>query len=364
MDYIARDPASIAIIENSREITYAELYRDVGRFIHAIRRFELGAGSVVALEWTTLHLHWLLALSFESESILTFTYAKHEAKLYGPFLTTVDMALGDKKALPNGARRVHAITQGWVDSALAMAPMDNIQRPALSLDAPVITYYGSGMTSTGKRMIQTVRAHDFRIRMYGAKAGFTAQSRFLLNHGFSVQFVYGNAAACLRQGGTCITTTDSLCDAITAFDVTHVPLLPGNLAMALETLPQDFVKPESLTVLAFGAPMPATLRARALQVFATVVSDNYGSNEAGSICAIDRDGVGTVLPGVLVEVVDDDDQILTDQPGQKRRWCRGLHRRSGNHGAHVQRGGGLSRRHWNHARFPDPGINWAGRRPY
>ena len=77
-------------------------------------------------------------------------------------------------------------------------------------------------------------------------------------------------------------------------------------------------KPEQLTVLAFGAPMPATLRVRALQVFASAVTDNYGSNEVGSVCRIDSDGIGTVLPGVQVEVVDDNDQILVDQPGYVR----------------------------------------------
>jgi acyl-coenzyme A synthetase/AMP-(fatty) acid ligase len=94
---------------------------------------------------------------------------------------------------------------------------------------------------------------------------------------------------------------------------THTTLLPLRLRQTLDALPASFVKPQNLMVVSFGAAMSEALRARADARLATALLDFYGCNEAGFISVIrsrGAGGIGTVIPGAAVEIVDDSDAPL------------------------------------------------------
>ena len=321
-DYIAYHaalhPADVAIIQNGTKITYAQMHRDLGRFLRAARGFELTAGNRVAIEWTSLYHHWLLVLSFETLGAVTFSYAKSEMAVLRPVLANVDLIIGTEDALQIGARRAQQITQQWIDEVLALEPDNDFRPPQLGPDSPTRLHCSSGTTGEMKSMIRTVKVNEYRIWQYQEKEGYSRHSRYILGLPFSVHAVFGRATACIRMGGTCVYDTDNLIQALSNYDATHIALLPNHLATILDLLPENFVKPKLLTVSTFGAAVPSRLRARALQDLAADLIESYGTNEVGTICTIGRDRNGIVLPGVKVEVVDEHDQPLIDQPGHIR----------------------------------------------
>ncbi|MBL6957874.1 MAG: acyl--CoA ligase, partial [Rhodospirillales bacterium] len=110
----------------------------------------------------------------------------------------------------------------------------------------------------------------------------------------------------------------NLARALTDFEATHVTLLPLILVSLLDNLSEDYVKPENLCIATIGAPVPDNVRKRALDRLAVKLIESYGTNEIGPICTMNADGTGTVLPGVQVEVVDEQGRPVMGQPGRVR----------------------------------------------
>ena len=312
-------PASVAVIEDGREITYAEFHRDLGCFIAAAREFGLQPGNTVAIEWADLYPHWLLLLAFESLGVITGTYYRSEIDTAGPLLRSVDLVFSTPGIAPEDAKRVHDLTGKWIEAALAQPPVD-IGPSAYAAPARQLRIaHTSGTTGRIKWKASTVQNQEFWLEQYIRRSGFTPQSRYMVNLGFGVQSIYIYATACLRAGGTCISAPRvNLARALTDFEATHVTLLPLILVSLLDNLSEDYVKPENLCIATIGAPVPDNVRTRALDRLAVKLIESYGTNEIGPICTMNADGTGTVLPGVQVEVVDEQGRPVMGQPGRVR----------------------------------------------
>ena len=167
-------------------------------------------------------------------------------------------------------------------------------------------------------MVKTLRAHDFWIWHNQIRSGCNRKTRYVVSQSLCLLGTYYFATACIRMGGTCVFESWNFLSAISTYDVTDITLLPTLLAQVLDNLPENFKKPEKLSVYTFGGSVSKALRARALDSFATEIVESYGANEVGSICTVAANGVGSVLPGMRVQVVDDEDRPVTGQPGHVR----------------------------------------------
>ena len=312
-------PASVAVIDGDSEITYAEFHRDLGRITAAVRQFGLHPGQTVAIEWTAFYHHFLLVLAFETLGVVTASFDRETIKTVQPLLKSVDLVIGSPGMAPKSAKRVHELTGKWIEAALAGKAKDNGDLVYLHPDTPVRIGHTSGTTGRTKWKASTARNQEFWINQCTQRSGYSRQTRYMLHMGFAIQSIYSNSTACLRAGGTCIIAGNvSLAQALTKYEATHVTLLPVTLMTLLDTLPEGYVKPPDLTLLMIGAPVPKAIRKRALDRLAVNLIDGYGTNETGPICTMNADGTGTVLPGVRVEVVDDQDRPVMGQPGPVR----------------------------------------------
>jgi len=322
-DYISRHaglyPSDIAVIDNHRTITYAELNRHLDRFVDVARRFELEIGATVAIEWTSLYPHWLLMLAFETVGIVTFTYTTAGAADHGEMLGAVNLIICSQDHIPPNAKRVQIISRGWFLDALATDGEIDRQRPVLPPDAPFAVFMTSGTTGAAKRMVENLRMHENRAEKGQLRAEFDRDSRFLVWPSFALRGIYNYATACIRMGGCCVyNSKDGVAQTFARYDVTHLFVLPTVLRKTLDTLPDDFVKPDNLTISVFGGRIGETLRTRATHRLETTLFENYSSNESGPISIVGPDGVGRVLPGVEVETVDDHHKPVWRQPGLVR----------------------------------------------
>ncbi|HLJ20289.1 MAG TPA: fatty acid--CoA ligase family protein [Stellaceae bacterium] len=173
----------------------------------------------------------------------------------------------------------------------------------------------SGTTGATKTLIVPRRQNDARLEHYAVTYGFDTGSRYLVTMALSVFPIYAAIMACLRSGGTVIYPQEhaSMALQLTGRGITHVALTPLHLTTILDTLSEDFPKPERLTIYAFGAGVSAALRARALDRLATRIFGSYGCNEAGFISVMrpgDESGSSTIWPGVDVDIVGEDDLPL------------------------------------------------------
>jgi len=107
----------------------------------------------------------------------------------------------------------------------------------------------------------------------------------------------------------------SIAEAVLTHKITHLAAPPFCLKQIVDELPEDFARPEELTIFSFGAAVSGTLCEQALAKFATEICDLYGSNEAGYICSTRFQSTpdtrfACVWPGVEIEIVDDRDRPL------------------------------------------------------
>src|ERR1700730_17826377 len=96
-DYIAfhaaERPDAVALIDNGRAISYAEMSRDVGKFTAALREFRLAPPSRAAIGCESVYVHWLLLAACERLGIASTSYFGNEGGAAAPLLAGGDPAL-------------------------------------------------------------------------------------------------------------------------------------------------------------------------------------------------------------------------------------------------------------------------------
>lgn len=306
--HAAERPGGVAVINDGHEITFADFSRDIRKFTAALRKFELPRGARVAIDCDDIYFHWLLRFAFERLGVVTATFDPQEKPASRLFLREFDLVLSEKDIGAESAGRHYPVTAQWMQSILAST--DESEGPALvkQPDDPMRILQTSGTTGTPKRVLYSRRIHERLLAKLMWFVGFAHQSRYLQVLPLGV----GGPAACMRAGGTVIIERRmTIAQAIAAHSVTHTTLPPIALNQVLEELPEGFAKPSSLTILSLGARVSRALRDKAIARLATAVRDIYGSNEAGDICSTRGNSeIGTVWPGVQIEVVDERDRPL------------------------------------------------------
>ena len=322
-DYVAfhaaERPDTVALLENGRAISYAEVSRDLAKSTSAIREFGIERGGRIAVGCESTYIHWLLLAACEHLGIATASYDKSErgaATLL--LLSGMDLVLAEPGFDTTGARRSHVITSEWVEQVLA--------RP----DAPPIAAMGapedlariirtSGTTGASKRIALTRRMYDAWIERWQWSLGITHRSRYLLTMSFVSTGRHTLTSAVFRAGGTVVAmpleSPAMIAQAIARHAISVVTLLPIQLKQMLDSYPMNLIKPAELTVATIGAPIADALVEKAVDLLATGVVSFYGSNEVPFIAQVRlpaKDRFMTVFPWVAAEIVDDDGRRLPE----------------------------------------------------
>lgn len=306
--HAAERPDAVAIIDNGRSITYAELARDIRRVTYALRALGLPRGTKAAIDRGNPYFDWLLRLAFEKLRVITVMVGLPETPDALTLVPDFDIVLSHKSLPAGGAIRTHSFPTAWMQDVLANGEEDAEPAPEKQPDDPIRIVLTSGTTGRPKKLLYTRRVHEASINKTLWFGGFTARSRYLL----ALHQTVAGPTACIRAGGTVVIEERiPKVRAIATHGITHTTLPPFTLKRILDDLPPDFAKPADLTILSFGAGISKALRQRALARLATDVCDMYSSNEAGWVSSISGTAeIGTIWPGVRVEVVDAYDRPL------------------------------------------------------
>ena len=173
----------------------------------------------------------------------------------------------------------------------------------------------SGSTGAAKCIRLSHRARLLREANRAWRYGFSPSTNYLIGLPISVSNVFISARAVLRSGGTLVFLNDQSVHGI--FDhITHTTLLPSHIRIILEALPDDYRHPEPIRVMTVGAPLSKELRQGAERKLRAEIESNYGCNELGGCGLIGADGIGYVVPGTDMKIVDDDQQqVAHGTPG-------------------------------------------------
>lgn len=317
--HAARQPGAIALSLNGRDIPYHTFYQDLGRMVAAFRRFGLQPGQVAGIAHHNLYLHWLVILSLEALGVTTFSAEHIEAPEMDAAFAAADLVICPPgNELPD-AQRILAIDQDWIDSVRTLAPELPVKTAPPGPETPMRIVRSSGTTGTLKRMFRSARAHEFWLRQYQFRTAFNRHSRYLITMGFHIEIFNDDVTACIRTGGTCVyDDRDSIAAVLARHAITHVTLPPFLLVQVLDSLPAGYRKMPDLVLFTVGAAVSESVRERVLHALAGEIIESYGTQEIGPICTIGDDGLGRILPGVNVEVVDDDDRPVMGTPGRVR----------------------------------------------
>ena len=324
--HAAERPEAVALIDEGRAISYAQLSRDIGRVSMALRDVGLVRGSTVAVGFCSqVYFHWLLLLALEQLNVATASFDRREGSAtYADLVAGADLVLSDTDLGHLAAKRQFLITPAWMQQALAPESHEAAVQEQQSPGDIVRILRTSGTTGRLKRIALTRHMYELRAVRYGEQHRFTRESRYLLTLPLSVGPSYGCATACLRAGGCVVAMMGKgTIEDIATYGITHVTLTPHYLKNLLDRLPADFTKPANLTIFASGSALSDQLAERALSSLATEVFDNFGANEIGGGISFRRaslhDSFAPVNSGVEVEVVDESGRPLPyGVPGQLR----------------------------------------------
>lgn len=329
VDYIAyhasQQPDKTAIVFNGAEVTYRAFYADIGRFAAALRCLDLAPGQTVGVCHPHLYLHWLAVLALEAIGVISFSYGAKDVAVLMDDLQKADLLLGTPDGLPDGSGRTLLMDQQWIDRVLQEEPEHPVRVAPLAPDTPLRLTRSSGTTGRLKRMHHTAGVRESRIRQFLFRAGITKRSRYLIGMGFNIQGMLYYAMACLRMGGTCIYDgREDLASVLAEQRISHVVLPTYALQQLLDGLPTDYPKPSDLTAYLMSAAVPSELRDKIRHRLAETIIESYGTSEAGGICDMDGSGIGRIMPGVDVEILDDTDRPVVGQVGRVRVRSDGL----------------------------------------
>jgi long-chain acyl-CoA synthetase len=110
----------------------------------------------------------------------------------------------------------------------------------------------------------------------------------------------------LHIGGTVIfTDSHNFFRDCERFNQIYVFLMIFDVQKLVSGVPRNFRRPSACYLQTVGGILPAVLRAKAKQAFASEIDVNYGANETTLISVVDENGIGTLMPDVEAVIVDE-----------------------------------------------------------
>ena len=329
--HAAERPYAVAIVEGQAIIHYRTLSRAVLAVGWHLRRSGIAAGDVVgvALPHSAMYLVTVYALALIGAASVALPLSDPAAlrARYVQRFRVARIASDGADADPTGIPTV-MVSAAALRDAPRNLPAD-LRVPGG--ERPWTIWRTSGTTSEAKGV---PGLHLTSLAMARAFAGHFpgANERYLCVMDLTTAYGLNTCERTLFGGGTIVMPALPLAETeflecIDRYAITHVALTPNFFSVLLPHLPADGVRCPSLrTAISAGMAMPESLRAEIRRRFSPALSIMYASNEGSYLTCADAalqerhpETVGTSMPGVELETVDEEDrQVPAGEPGSIR----------------------------------------------
>ncbi|MDF1748411.1 MAG: fatty acid--CoA ligase family protein [Alphaproteobacteria bacterium] len=299
-----------AILSNNVTISYQTLWQDLCCTIAALGPVVPDPDSLAAVEWTSPYHHVLLLLALEHFGVPTASYRAQE--ITGDFQRLFEQAdfIAAATISPHAKPKTILCDAFWWEQTLS----NRSAEAALNSSKPAENHRiacSSGTTGLPKFMMRSRAQSEFRFAQSQSRLELRQDSRLVLPATFAFQANYLAFISCLRAGGLSIFSGDTpVFDVLRDLAATHLIAIPMEF-LALKRINFGEELPPGLKALIIGGSLSPADRTTWKKVCPTgKLIEVYATNEAGAIAEMQPDKSGKVIPGIEVEIVDDDDQPL------------------------------------------------------
>jgi long-chain acyl-CoA synthetase len=307
-----RAPGRIALVDGDEAWTYQDLHLNLVRFSRLLHGLGVRRGQRVAVSRPNFRIQLLLLLACENLGAATSPFLGEGDPDAQALFGMVDWVFSERpQALPASVA-FQPIDGDFIGQIARIDPHDPAPHPrvALGLDEVQRISRTSGSSGRSKFMLLSRQAQEHWLRIGTDSGGYTADSRLLLEGPLIMNAAFSRTCACLRLGAAVLSVP---ADKVPGTVFTHVWALPMRLSQWMDELPTGYVAPRTVQVATAGGFVTPQLRRRVRQVFGSVVSSGYGTNEVSGICGdLDETGTGRMLPGVDLRVLGPDGRELPD----------------------------------------------------
>ncbi len=324
-------PYAVAIIEGDNIVSFAKLERAIWTAAAHLRRAGIGPGDVVGL--TLPHsalflvaLYALARIGAVQVSLPVYDPQPMRAAYAGRFGVKWVVGASDASGLAGLRLALLRAEDAWQESGAPSA-----ESTFEGGDHPWFIRRTSGTTNEAKGIAITHRHALAELQIQaGCFPGPTDRYLAVVEMGM----VYGmhSCERTLFGGGTVIIPAmpldlDGFFTYVDRFAITRLMLTPNHFDLLLPLLPEDAVRcPTVNDVTVSGMMMRESLRREVRRRFSPNLTVRYGSNEAGYLTLADAamqeqfpDTIGAVMPGVELEIVDEQDRpVPHGTPGRIR----------------------------------------------
>lgn len=299
------DPQRLALRDGPARWSYGQLREALIRLTRVLDEMGVRRGQRVAVSQPSHSFQLMLLIACENVGAVSIPFVGHDDPEREPVLAMADWVISEvEQACPEGTG-FQRIDDAFRERVQAVALDEGAIFPAVSLEPgePQRISRTSGSTGRSRFMVMSRQAQEWWLRLVVEDPHCTPESRVLVGSALLINTAFVRASGTLRRGGAVLflPAREAASSGMTDFAG-----LPVHLEQFLDKWPDGFVSPTPVWLHSAGGFLREDLRARALQAFGGPVLSRYGANEVGPVTAnLGPDGVGTVLPGVDVRIVDD-----------------------------------------------------------
>jgi len=309
--FAATRPHDDAVIENGTRYSYARFAQCLAQMGAELAELSIGPGMIVGVESENRFVQWLIILACESLGAATISLAPFALVPGGALVARCQVLFSDADPPTPLPLRHHRITLEWITRVFSrpVAPGDwtRIDTPP---DPNSLLRITSSSGTTGEPKLLGSSGGYVRILAMGKTRDCPLhrfeRPRFLTLYSFAVRAAHLRATGTIHLGGTVIFSrgTNIYAD-ITRHRPHVVSLVVGALAETLRFMPARFRKPDALVLSTTGGALSPNLRRDALARLATDIIDIYSTSETSTIALLGADGIGTLVDGIEVALLDD-----------------------------------------------------------
>jgi acyl-coenzyme A synthetase/AMP-(fatty) acid ligase len=267
---------------------------------------ELERQQPVGVACASRRLHMLLMFALEALGITTMNFEQPIDIGVADTVAICGLFIGELR--PDNARHFLKLDQAFFDKVTQLSGKVTAVPAIWDPDRPVRVTTTSGSTGKAKIIPMPYQVQRNRVERRVWLYGLDANTRMLLAMAMTGPVVH-SVQATFSQGGAAIFLHPARLAEHLAM-ATDVMLLPIHLAEILKALPPGYLPLTPLKIFCTGAALGPALREQATRRLLARITCPYGINESGLCAFVDENGLGTILPGVELEVIDDDGKVV------------------------------------------------------
>jgi 2,3-dihydroxybenzoate-AMP ligase len=307
--WAVQTPQAPAIVLSEGTLNYRALEHHVNVLTQVLAKFNLRVGQVVLLSVSNFYTTLLMLIALENLGLVSAMARKRGQLETDPLWPHASLVMSDQAIELPRSVPLQLINEAWLSTVLSQSRSDiaGIMHSPVWQDGVRLSS-SSGTSQEPKPIMLNHEVQASWHQFYLDSAGYSPSSRLLVLGSLAVNVFYSRVVVCLRLGGAVMPPFEL--NRFEAFAPNALCALPLDIETLLNQLPASFNKPSHLVIHTGGAALSTSLRQRSLNRLCSAIHNNYGCVETGVLTQMDEEKTGTLVPGVVVQIVDDSDQPL------------------------------------------------------